>query len=169
MLGLCPYEPFRPPPSPVAQTLMTCPDAPNVHAYHDSQLQPAQRFALESHLAECDACSSLLNDLREISLQVAAAPLPDVPFIPFDRYYDAMHLDQRRGVLRISSWLTAAAAAVLLASLVLFPPAHTPVETATAARPNWEPLALMAPVLTTPGQDDQLVEVAQWIANDLAN
>src|SRR5688572_5353642 len=147
---------------------MTCPQIPEVHAYHDDELSPAQRLAVESHLIECDACAALLNDLRQVSRRVAAAPLPDVSAIPFNRYYDVWDQHRDRSVLRISSWLTAAAAAVLVASLVLFPAAHTPVETATAARGSWEPVALMAPVLETPDQDDQLVEVAQWMANDLA-
>lgn len=147
---------------------MTCPQESQVHAYHDTELSPARRLAVESHLAECGACAALLGDMRDISRRVAAAPLPAVSAIPFDRYYDVWDRSRDRGVLRISSWLTAAAAAVLVASLVLFPAAHTPVETATAAVGSWEPVALMAPVLETPEQDDQLVEVAQWMANDLA-
>ena len=147
---------------------MTCPQESEVHAYHDGALPPARQVAVEAHLAECGACGALLGELRDISRRVAAAPLPEVSAVPFDRYYDVWDRNRDRGVLRISGWLTAAAAAVLVASLVLFPAAHTPVETATAAKGSWEPVALMAPVLETPDQDDQLVEVAQWMANDLA-
>ena len=147
---------------------MTCPQDSQVHAYHDDELPPARRLAVEAHLAGCDACAALLADLRDVSRRVAAARLPDVSAVPFDRYYGVWDQNRDRGVLRISGWLTAAAAAVLVASLVLFPAAHTPVETATAAKGSWEPVALMAPVLEPPDQDDQLVEVAQWMANDLA-
>ena len=152
---------------------MSCPQAANVHAYHDDELPPAARRSAEIHLAECPACAELLNDLRALSRQIGSAPLPLVTDVPFDRYHDAWRVVRQRGVLRISGWLTAAAAAVLVATLLSFPSSpHTPVEalaTAGPVRPSWEPVALMAPVVEdAAGRDEELVAVAQWIAEDLA-
>src|SRR5688500_12250833 len=133
---------------------MSCPQAANIHAYHDDELPPAARLAVESHLAECPDCAALLDDLRALSCRIGDAPLPLVTDVPFDRYHGAWHEVRQRGVLRISGWLTAAAAAILVATLLSFPSssAHTPVETlATSARPSWEPVALMTPVVDVAG------------------
>jgi anti-sigma factor RsiW len=152
---------------------MTCPEVPQVHAYHDGELPPAQRAAVESHIAGCEPCSSFLDDLREISRRVQSAPLPEVVSVPFERLYETWHVARDRGVLRITRWLTAAAAAILVGSLVLFP-GNRPVadeHVATAAvTPSWEPVALMAPVVEDPRttRGEELVEVAQWMADDLA-
>jgi len=148
---------------------MTCPNAPDIHAYHDGQLCPSQRAGVQAHLAACPDCATVLNDLRLLTQLIVSAPLPAVSSVGFDRFYNTWHLARQRSVLRISSWLTAAAAAVLIGALVLFPAPHMPVETVSAsARPSWEPVALMAPILEdTGGRDDELVEVAQWMADDL--
>ena len=153
---------------------MSCPQAANIHAFHDGQLPPAARRSAEIHLAECPACAELLDDLRALSRRIGAAPLPGVADVPFDRYYDAWHVVRQRGVLRISGWLTAAAAAVLVATLLSFPSSpYIPVETLATAgpvRPSWEPVALMAPVVDDAGgRDEELLAVAQWIAEDLAD
>lgn len=150
---------------------MTCHHAPQVHAYHDGQLPLAQRSAVEGHIAGCEPCSALLNDLREISLRVRAAPLPDGAAIPFERLYDSWRLTRQHGVLRITHWLTAAAAAVLAAALIGLPDSGSndtnPITTASTS--SWEAVALMAPVVEdnqSPGEE--LIEVAQWMADDLA-
>ncbi|CAA9384819.1 MAG: hypothetical protein AVDCRST_MAG64-870 [uncultured Phycisphaerae bacterium] len=154
---------------------MTCDNAPQVHAYHDGELPPPERAEVEAHLAGCDPCSSLLNDLRQVSLRVRSAPLPEVATVPFERLYDTWHVARQQGVLRITRWLTAAAAAVLVGSLVLFP-SHKGGDDmgsnrVAAAAPSWEAVALMAPVVEDPTatQGEELVAVAQWMAEDLAD
>jgi anti-sigma factor RsiW len=153
---------------------MSCPHAAIIHAYHDDELPPPARRSAEIHLAECPACAELLNDLRALSRRISAAPLPVVSDVPFDRYHGAWHVVRQRGVLRISGWLTAAAAAVLVATLLSFPSSspYAPVEAladAAAVRPSWEPVALMAPVVQdAAGRDEELLAVAQWMAEDLA-
>ena len=152
---------------------MTCPNAPLVHAFHDGQLPAAARADMDAHLAACGECAELLNDLRAVSRLVGSAPLPHVDAVAFDRFYDVWDAARQRAVLRISSWLTAAAAAVLLGSLVLFPAGERPSQgelaVANAAlEPSWEPVALMAPVVEESGTGDaELVQVAQWMADDL--
>ena len=36
----------------------------DLNAYHDGELEPAQRASLEGHLGECAACRAELKDLR---------------------------------------------------------------------------------------------------------
>lgn len=158
---------------PAQKDVMTCPELPELHAYHDRELPPEERAAVEAHVESCDPCSSFLSDLRDISRRIAAAPLPEV-VLPFERLYDTWHVARDRGVLRIARWLTAAAAAILVGSLVLIPGGRPGTDDRAATvgtTPSWEPVALMAPVVEDPGatRGEELVEVAQWMADDLAN
>lgn len=41
-------------------------------AYIDDDLSPAERSELEAHLAECDVCSSTLDELRDVVVAAAA-------------------------------------------------------------------------------------------------
>src|SRR4051812_18269813 len=97
---------------------MTCERAAQVHAYHDGECSPEVRVAIESHLADCEECTALLGDLRRMSQVVARAPLAAMPVGLPDRVERrAWARAGDRTVLRIASWLTAAAAAVLIAAL----------------------------------------------------
>lgn len=151
---------------------MTCDREAQVHAYHDRQLGPAAREAFEAHVAECGACAQLLNEVRAVSRLVASTPLPDVPADSVTRYYGAWDASRQRALLRISSWLTAAAAAVLVGSLVWLPakddrPAAPAVAVADAG--EWEAVALMPPPERRGERPDEFVELAQWIADDLSD
>ena len=150
---------------------MTCDRTEQVHAYHDRQLGPAARGEFESHLAGCADCAQLLADLRSISQRIANAPLPDVSFANSEHYYDAWHVSRQRGLLRISSWLTAAAAAVLIGSLLLWPQrggTRDPVVVAAHGTGEWEAVALMPPPERGTDRPDQFIELAQWMAEDLS-
>src|SRR3954451_15533581 len=155
---------------------MSCDRAAQVHAYHDRQLGPAAREALEPHLENCSECAALLGELRAISQAIADAPLPLVASAQLtERFYDAWYVAQQRGVLRMSSWLTGAAAAVLIGALLLTPKGNTSsdnsgVAAAGAQQANtWEATALMPPPERAGDRPDEYVELAQWIASDLSD
>jgi hypothetical protein len=156
---------------------MSCDRATQVHAYHDRQLGPAAREAFELHADNCSDCAALLNELRLMSRAIADAPLPEVAASSTinERLYDAWYLAQQRGVLRMSSWLTGAAAAVLVGALLLTPQGNTSSEnpgvaSATPAQANvWETAALMPPPERAGERPDEYVELAQWIASDLSD
>jgi anti-sigma factor RsiW len=148
---------------------MTCDRTEQVHAYHDGQLGPAARAHLETHLAGCGDCRQLLADLRSVTQLISTAPLPDVSFATVEHYYEAWHLSRQRGLLRISSWLTTAAAAVLVGSLVLWPkPADTRGTVVVQDTGEWEAAALMPPPERASDRPDQFIELAQWMAEDLS-
>jgi anti-sigma factor RsiW len=166
---------------------MSCDRAAQVHAYHDRQLGPAAREAFELHLAECPACAALLAELRTISRLLGEAPLPTSAGAQQqinERLYAAWHLAQQRGVLRISSWLTGAAAAVLIGALLLTPKGTTSNDNTGVIAQGppmlqqqqqqqqqaniWETTALMPPPERAGERPDEYVELAQWIATDLS-
>jgi anti-sigma factor RsiW len=153
---------------------MSCNRAAQVHAYHDRQLGPAAREAFELHLNDCSDCAALLNELRVMSRAIADAPLPVASSTINERLYDAWYLAQQRGVLRMSSWLTGAAAAVLVGALLLTPQGNTSSDNASVASAPaqanvWETAALMPPPERAGERPDEYVELAQWIASDLSD
>ena len=148
---------------------MGCDRLKEVHEYNDGRMSPARRSEFEAHLADCPDCARLLHDLRSLSRLIAGARLPDMPSASLSHYYKAWDVAARqRGLLRISSWLTGAAAAVLLASLVILPQRQTPAPD-VAGNNAWELKALMPPSPERAAErPDELIELAQWMADDLS-
>jgi len=62
---------------------MTSRDDPHPHqllsAWLDDETAASETAAVEAHLAECEACRSLVDDLRRLTGAVRAEPAPDVP------------------------------------------------------------------------------------------
>jgi hypothetical protein len=63
-----------------------------------------------------------LADLRSVSQMVASAPMVEMPPQAMKRMQQAWWAAQDRGVLRVASWLTAAAAAVIFAAVMFSSP-----------------------------------------------
>ena len=150
---------------------MTCDRAAQVHAYHDGALAATDRAAMEAHLDECADCRSLLADLRGISNLIASAPLTAMSPEAMARLNKTWHAARDRGLLRITSWLTAAAAAVLVGTLLMFhdrtPPTNTIIANANAGDPVWETAAVMPPFHADENVPE-IVALATWMANDLS-
>jgi anti-sigma factor RsiW len=150
---------------------MECDKSAQVHAYHDGELDLAAARAVEAHVAECPPCAGLLDELRRLTRMIADAPFRAMPDRAMSRFHGSWNAAHERGALRTVSWLTAAAAAVLAIGIGMWP-AHR--EAAPAARSNaWEIAALTPPAPAhagAAGEDgSDLVQVAQWIANDLSD
>jgi anti-sigma factor RsiW len=150
---------------------MICERAHDIHAYHDGELSPAKVAAIEAHLRDCAACAELLAELRQLSQLVAAAPMVDMPPAAMKRMQQAWWAAQDRGVLRVASWLTAAAAAVILAAVMYSSPGDRGEPMTTANAPQL--VALMQQSSPTFQQDadepqDELLIATQYIANDLS-
>jgi anti-sigma factor RsiW len=157
---------------------MPCNRAAQIHAYHDGELAAPERAAVEAHVASCEPCAALLAELRSLSRLLAEAPLPaEAEASPMGRYYGAFHKAmgrQQRDVVRLTGWLTAAAAVVIAATLFrAAPPAPRDrpagAAAADAALPIWQQVAV-TPAAEQEGEraNGELVVVAQWMADDLA-
>src|SRR5947208_7899134 len=97
--------------------MTTCDRTSEVHAYHDGELSPAESAAFEAHLAECGGCREMLEEIRRVSRQIGTAPLPLMPAGFPARLRDAFVLAREareRGLRKLTGWMTAAAAAVLV-------------------------------------------------------
>jgi anti-sigma factor RsiW len=144
---------------------MTCEKAAEVHAYHDGELDPSRGGALEAHLLGCADCRDLLEELRGLTRMLNDAELPAMPDAALARLEGAWREVSERALLRITSWMTGVAAALLVGALLVWSGVRNdalnravvadPVVLATAAEPPGEP-------------NSELIQVAQWMADDLS-
>ncbi len=144
---------------------MTCEKAAQVQAYYDGELDASRSQMLEAHLEQCAQCSGLLEELHALSTLLSAAPRPDMRPQAVSRFQGAWDVARDRGMMRIAGWLTAAAAALLVGALLTAPtpPANVPVKAGL-----WEAMAVMPPAETQAEGNSDLVQVAQWMADDLS-
>ena len=152
---------------------MACDRLEQLHAYHDGQLAPGQRLLFEIHVEQCPECAALLREMRSLSKMIADAPLPQAGETSNARYYRAWNVARAQrhgGVLRIAGWLTGAAAAVLIGSLLLWPRSAGESQIVrNEASPSWETVALMPPSPErSHDRPDELIEIAQWMADELS-
>ncbi len=149
---------------------MDCDRAAQVHAYHDDALAPSQRVALETHLETCADCRELRADLRCLSNLIAAASLAAMSPETMARLSTSGRGARDRGLLRIASWLTAAAAAILVGALLFVPERNGGTINQTVATntdPLWETVAVMPPQEADEAVPE-IVALATWMANDLS-
>src|SRR4051812_5700628 len=116
---------------------MDCEKFAQVHAYHDGESDAGARAEFESHLAACADCAALLADLRGLTRLIADAPLAEMPTQLSSKLHGAWYQAAAdRGALRTVSWLTGAAAALLIGALLMWPHARQNVPPARSVA--WE-------------------------------
>lgn len=144
---------------------MSCDRTNDVHAYFDDLLSPARREELESHLALCADCRRMLAELVQLRAMLQEAELPGLADTTLERYRSAFYAARDRDVRRVASWMTAAAAVLLIATMAMWPDGNsgTPM---TASVP-WESVAVMPPTETREEASPAQVEMAQWMAEGL--
>lgn len=146
---------------------MKCSQTIQIHRYHDDELSEAGRRAVEDHVLTCAECGELLADLRRLSTLLESAALADVPVTTVHRLHEMPRAMRERGVVRVAGWLTAAAAAVLIAALFTRPPTSDQMATATGPE-LWEALAV-TPTAQMDDDEAGLAIVAQWMADELSS
>jgi anti-sigma factor RsiW len=129
-----------------------CKLANQVGAYHDGELLPAARTAMEAHLSVCPACAEELARLRRLSQVLHTARRPALPAETLARLHGAVELQPRLTLLHMAEAFTAVAAAVLVVSLLwLFELSTTTPASAQTA--TWETVATTTTDSTTTVQD----------------
>ena len=147
---------------------MSCDRLIQIHRYHDGELSVGERDALEAHLKSCAECQDLLADLRGMSRMLMAAPMVGIPSDAMQRLRETRYVLPDTDVLKIAGWLTAIAAAVLIAVVPLW---RQERQQQIAVVP-----AVVEPIdaveTTAPADADvnhnELVALAQWMSDDLA-
>ncbi len=147
---------------------MSCDHSNQVHLHHDGELSAGQRDAFEAHLRCCPECQVLLADLRGVSRLLAAAPMVEISSSAMQRIRGARYVMPDTGVLKIAGWLTAAAAAILLAALPVWRQEHEyRVEPPAFASADVLDTAVTPPSDSESGRND-LVALSQWMSDDLS-
>lgn len=143
-----------------------CEQASRLGAYHDGELDAAERTALERHLWGCAACAAELGRIRRLSgLLVGGLPAPAVSARASQRFHATAELASSRGLRHWAEALTAVAAAVLVACNVwLWRPA--PAARPADPLPVWEVSALQRP--TDPPAISPEDQFALWVVQDLS-
>ena len=117
-------------------------------------------------MATCAECAALLAELRGLSRVLVAAPRAELPAGGVERIVQSRQRVRDRGVLRIATWLTAAAASIVLATLLIQPAQQPPVREATASAALWQTRAVMPPD-EMDNSSTELLVLAQWMTDEL--
>jgi anti-sigma factor RsiW len=140
-----------------------CYSTEQLQAFYDGELPVEKRMAIAAHVNECAACREVVAELDRISQLIGNASLSPMPSGMIGRLNDAWDAASDGGVLRIAGWLTAAAAAILVAAVLHAPGA--PPEPASPA--VWPTYAAMSPEQVQDSNRSEIV-LAQWMADDLS-
>ncbi len=145
---------------------MACERTTHVHAYHDGELSPSEAAALAAHLRDCVECSQTLVNLQRLSALVVDAARAPLPPETLRRLQSGWRIKQERGLLRFAGGLTAAAAAVLIGALLVWPAYRGKGGPRPAV---WQSVAVMSPVTEHDESNFDLLAIAQWMADELAS
>jgi anti-sigma factor RsiW len=144
---------------------MTCDRAAEVHAYHDGELDGALVRSFETHLSGCAACREELESLRRLSRLFNNATFPPMSEAAMARLEGAWADVSERALLRITSWMTGMAAALLVGALLVWSGARNDAANRSVAA---DPVVL-ATAAEPPGEvNSDVIQVAQWMADDLS-
>ena len=129
-----------------------------VHAYHDGELTPPERQAVEVHLRACPVCARELEGLRRMSALFASARLPELSPAAIQRLHrgkvrgaSAPALTLEPALVRTSEFFATAAAAMLLLCAAWLWRASASQE--PAALPSYEEVPVTYQVDASTGND----------------
>jgi anti-sigma factor RsiW len=141
---------------------MQCPTSHDLQRLYDGELADAD--AVRAHVASCPDCAATMQSLAAMSQTVRDAALPTPSLAATDRWIRAMRATQERSVLRLASWLTAVAAAILI-GLVVWPTSSEAKPAARLTINEWETAMLTRDdAESTPAP----LATAKWMAADLS-
>lgn len=141
-------------------------------AYVDGEVSVEERAVIETHLAECGICATIVAGIREVSALVRGAQFGRIDAAAMKRLHEHVENLSKRGAERFAWALSAVAACIAIgASLQLFMPA-TQAQTATVTAPDaWEGAAVQLTSTNdeaaSAGNNNGELAMAQWMVADL--
>jgi len=139
-----------------------CPRELDIQRLHDGELPSNDRRLLEEHLATCPICAEERASLQRFSRQFQALPIASMPAEVKRRARSAWSHRSQRDIERLVAWFSAAAAIVLVGSL-LYAPAdeERTIVTMSSSPASWELAAI------TPGEaldrESDTMRFALWM------
>jgi hypothetical protein len=123
------------------------------------------------HLQSCSDCAALLAELQTLSKLIAAAPMANIPPQILGDLRQKQFILPDAGVMRIAGWLTAAAAAVLVAALPFWP--NSQIDSGMSASAS-SPSLIQTIAVNPPDENaadaahpDSIAD-AQWMADNFS-
>ena len=142
-----------------------CEHACRLSAYHDGELDPATRAALERHLAKCSDCTAELARIRGLSGLLGGLAKGDPSPRALRRFHAAAEQAASGVIWRTASALTAAAAAILVVCGLWLWRGASAGESA-GPMPVWEAVMLQRPAEPSISSPDE--QLAMWMVQDLS-
>ncbi len=148
----------------------------SIAAYHDGELEPSARIAIEKHLTDCPVCAGELDSLRRLSAAFSSAPIPRLSDMQVARLRRSADAFEDRSPIHFAGGLLALAASIVVVAAVWWKPAapQVGVEVAGVGRvqPEWEKVAStlrVEPMIDRP-RDTALADahLADWMLDGLA-
>lgn len=140
-----------------------CPRERDIQLLHDGELPEPQRRELESHLASCPVCAEEFAGLQRFSRKFQSLPIEPMPVQVEHRAKAVWAQRQHREIERLVAWFSAAAAVLLVGSLIHWPAnvEEIAIVTGTNAPSSWELAAI------TPGdaleRESDTMRFALWM------
>lgn len=143
-----------------------CEHLDKVGAYHDNELNEADRLAMAEHLKRCTECSSELQSIQAISTAAKRLVIPELSAQALSRIHKAVDAAPANSIRRMAMELTAVAASILLGCGVWLWLSGAGFESVNTAMPIWEASAVQRPNETAAGSTED--QMAMWIVDDLS-
>jgi anti-sigma factor RsiW len=144
-----------------------CERLSSVGAYHDGQLPPEGRLAMQAHLEHCGQCAAELAALRRLSALLAGQPAPELSAHFMGRLRGTVVMAGWRSTRRLTAALTALAASVLVACTAWLFTASASGGTAEPAASSWEARAVLPAEATTAASTEE-DRLAMWMVQELS-
>lgn len=156
--------------------MVDCDEPVRLDAYHDGELPPAERSAVEAHLRDCPACAAELAAIRRTSgALLAVAPREATPE-QLSQLARGVHAERSDARMLLRLFRATAVAAGVLLACSLAGTAYLSQRTRAAAHEamvldhvaTWSrPTAVATGPVNDGRQAEQEVALARWIADDL--
>jgi anti-sigma factor RsiW len=136
-----------------------------IAAYHDGELDAAQRANVEMHLSQCEDCRRALSELRAMAGLLATSEQPRLSQISRFRLHRSVDAAMEQGLLRLAWMMSGIAASVLLlGSAWLMKVNDSAQAQAPAEAPPWVSVSLASS--RDPVVRDAASPAAQWYLAD---
>jgi len=140
-----------------------CGQADRLSAYYDGEVSEAERASLEEHIRGCPLCAVEIARLQRLSRLIRSTGQMEMSSQALERLHQSLDLQPKIAILHMVEVFAAAAAAILVAS-VIWLYALSATREASAQIPEWEAAALAARNPSASVQE----QLAQWIVEDLS-
>lgn len=144
-----------------------CVDTRRLSAYLDDEVSPDERRLLDRHVMECSACARELARLRAIGRFLRAGAGAELSPEALGRLRHRVIEQPRRGLVRLVTRLTAAAAAVLLFCVGWLGHAEYSTPATRSGEPPWAEAAVTRSLGVEAGSSAE-TRLALWMTEGLS-